>query len=68
MKTDLKVAKWIGYITIMIGILRLIEYCLHGNAHHQYALALSLHLLIAGPIIVWLSIWISKKENKTLNS
>ncbi len=63
MKLELKVAKWIGYIATVVGILRLADYYFYGNASHNYALAWAFHALIAGPIVVWLSIRISKKES-----
>lgn len=65
MPIDLKVAKWAGYIAIILGILRLVDYYFYGNAHHLYALAWALHALITGLLMIWLSKWISNKENRT---
>lgn len=68
MSTDLKVAKWIGYIGIIVGTLRLVDYYLYGNTRFPYALVRTLHILVSSLLMVWLSTWISKKENQALNN
>lgn len=60
----MKTARWIGYTAIVVGVVRIVDYYYFGNAHHHHALVWALHALIVGPIVIWLTFWIPKKEKE----
>lgn len=60
----MKIARWIGYVVIGVGILRVVEYYCYGDVHNHHAIVWALHALIAGPIVVWLTFWLPKKEKE----
>lgn len=60
-ENKMKVAKWIVYIALTVGVFRLIEYYFFGDLHRGYAFAWYIHALVTAPLALW---FIRREEKK----
>lgn len=48
-------ARIFGWVGVIFGILRLLEYFFFGDLHSGYALGWAIHAFVSGILLLWLS-------------